>query len=200
MIVEYGVIKENAFRQTGQTITSTAAIFVYYTANTQIVHDDLYELPYSGICWGYGWGSYGEGGSPATTVQSIRSPRASTPPSGTTGSSSKPEKERTGLYHDEGSRDYEDREMVIESPYDEWMWRNKRNGSTKGDLTVHDVAVNQPGLTDNKNRGDKFYDLCRRSTYEDLMAKMKSWAYAAGLPVEQRRHRPVSICYGASEK
>ncbi|KAK1971352.1 hypothetical protein LY78DRAFT_666087 [Colletotrichum sublineola] len=190
MIVEYGVIKENAFRQTGQTITSTAAIFVYYTANTQIVHDDLYELPYSGICWGYGWGSYGEGGSPA----------ASTPPSGTTGSSSKPEKERTGLYHDEGSRDYEDREMVIESPYDEWMWRNKRNGSTKGDLTVHDVAVNQPGLTDNKNRGDKFYDLCRRSTYEDLMAKMKSWAYAAGLPVEQRRHRPVSICYGASEK
>lgn len=239
MIVEYGVIKENTFKQTGQTITSSAAIFVSYTANTQIVYNDLYELPYSGICWGFGWGSNDEGGSPTYIKRGLYDyqPLYKTPTTMKNGLiannlvhhyglthqdngaiytlakspntiltqnwiifEARPEEEQTGLYHDEGSRDYEDKEIVIESPYDEWMWRNERDDTTTGNITAHDIAVNQPGLTDNKNRGDKFYDLFQWSTYNDLTLEMKSWAYAAGLPREQRRNRPVSMCYGPSEK
>lgn len=64
MIVEHGLIKANTFRQTGQHITSSAGVFVSYTSGTEISYNDLYELPYSGICWGFGWGSNDEGGSP----------------------------------------------------------------------------------------------------------------------------------------
>lgn len=181
MIVEYGAIKANTFRQTGQTITSSAAVFVSYTANTQITHNDLYELPYSGICWGYGWGSNDEGGSPPYVERGLYDyqPLYTTPTTMKNGLiannlvhsyglthqdngaiytlakspnttlsrnwiifEGRPEKEQTRLYHDEGSRDYEDKETVIESPYDEWMWRNERNLATTGNITAHDIAVN----------------------------------------------------------
>lgn len=239
MIVEYGVIKENTFKQTGRTITSTAAVFVSYTANTQITHNDLYDLPYSGICWGWGWGSNDEGGSPTYIDRGLYEyqPLYKTPTTMKNGLiannlvhhyglqhqdngaiytlakspntiirnnwiifEARPEKEQTGLYHDEGSRDYEDFNIVIESPYDEWMWRNERDLTTTGNLTVHNIAVNQPTLTDDKNRGDKFYDVFQWSSYKDLTPKMKSWAYSAGLPAKQRHNRPASMCYSPSDK
>lgn len=112
----------------------------------------------------------------------------------------RPEKEQTGLYHDEGSRDYEDKETVIESAYDEWMWRNERVNTTTGNLYVHDIAVNWPSLTDDKDRGDRFEDIFVWKTYADLSARMKSWAYSAGLPVSLRKSRPVSMCYGPEDK
>ncbi|KAK7398745.1 hypothetical protein QQX98_011889 [Neonectria punicea] len=64
MINKDNRILENTFREIAVHITSAAAIFVSYTQGTHIVHNDISDVPYSGICWGYGWGSNDAGGSP----------------------------------------------------------------------------------------------------------------------------------------
>ncbi|KAG5767739.1 hypothetical protein H9Q72_004503 [Fusarium xylarioides] len=58
------VITENIIKDTAQTITSAAGILVTYTTGTVISSNDLSSLPYTGIAWGYGWGSNDKGGVP----------------------------------------------------------------------------------------------------------------------------------------
>ena len=64
MIVSGVVITENIFAGTSRTITSGTGILVTYAADTTITHNDLSDIPYSAICFGYGWGSNDVGGSP----------------------------------------------------------------------------------------------------------------------------------------
>ncbi|KAM0326712.1 hypothetical protein ACHAQA_006585 [Verticillium albo-atrum] len=64
MICKDNRILENTFRKVAVHITSGVPIFVTYTQGTQIIHNDISDVPYSGICWGYGWGSNDAGGSP----------------------------------------------------------------------------------------------------------------------------------------
>ena len=57
-------ITENIFSSVARTFNSGVAIFVSYTTRSQITHNDVSNIPYSGICYGYGWGSNDAGGSP----------------------------------------------------------------------------------------------------------------------------------------
>jgi hypothetical protein len=57
-------ILENIFTDLAYTIDSAVPIFASYAKNTYIVHNDVVNVPYSGICYGYGWGSNDAGGSP----------------------------------------------------------------------------------------------------------------------------------------
>jgi hypothetical protein len=57
-------ILENTIVNTAITYRSAAGLLVTYNNGTEIVGNALSELPYSGICWGYGWGSNDAGGNP----------------------------------------------------------------------------------------------------------------------------------------
>ncbi|KAF5603933.1 pectin lyase [Fusarium subglutinans] len=58
------LVTENILKDTAQTITSAAGILVTYTTGTEVSSNDLSTLPYSGIAWGYGWGTNDKGGVP----------------------------------------------------------------------------------------------------------------------------------------
>ncbi|KAK0382653.1 hypothetical protein NLU13_9959 [Sarocladium strictum] len=64
MINEYITVAENIFFDYGKVFTSVAAILLTYTSGSVISHNDISNGPYSGICWGFGWGSNDAGGSP----------------------------------------------------------------------------------------------------------------------------------------
>ncbi|KAK2755697.1 hypothetical protein FQN54_005847 [Arachnomyces sp. PD_36] len=57
-------VRDNIFRDTQVTITSGTPILFTYTLDSSIEHNDISFVPYSGLCWGYGWGANDEGGSP----------------------------------------------------------------------------------------------------------------------------------------
>ncbi|MEO7933357.1 MAG: right-handed parallel beta-helix repeat-containing protein [Chthoniobacterales bacterium] len=48
-------ISDNLIRRTGHTFPSTAAITAYYMQQSVIEHNDLADLPYTGISIGWGW-------------------------------------------------------------------------------------------------------------------------------------------------
>lgn len=52
------VIANNFIRQVGQEYEDAIPIWVGYARNTLIAHNDLDNVPYSGICVGWGWGTY----------------------------------------------------------------------------------------------------------------------------------------------
>lgn len=64
MVNENNLVTENIIRDTAQTITSAAGILITYTTHTEVSFNDLSLLPYSGIAWGYGWGSNDKGDVP----------------------------------------------------------------------------------------------------------------------------------------
>lgn len=49
-------IENNLIRRTGQYLTGTVAISVYYANSIKICHNDIADVPYSGITLGWGWG------------------------------------------------------------------------------------------------------------------------------------------------
>jgi autotransporter-associated beta strand protein len=51
------VIRDNFIRRAGQDYEDTIAIWVGYSKNTIIAHNDIDNLPYSGISLGWGWNS-----------------------------------------------------------------------------------------------------------------------------------------------
>ena len=64
MINQDNLITENIITDTGITYTSAAGLLVPYNNGTEISRNDLSDLPYSGIAYGYGWGANDAGGSP----------------------------------------------------------------------------------------------------------------------------------------
>ncbi|KAF5722399.1 xylanase A [Fusarium mundagurra] len=64
MTNEYITVTENIFFDFGYTFSSSTAILSTYTTGTTLSNNDISNAPYSGICWGYGWGSNDAGGSP----------------------------------------------------------------------------------------------------------------------------------------
>lgn len=48
-------IANNVFRNTGADYWSAPAITVYYADGASILHNDIYDVPYSGISLGWGW-------------------------------------------------------------------------------------------------------------------------------------------------
>lgn len=63
-INEGNLITENTFFDTAKHITDSCSILVTYTKGTVISHNDISFAPYSGICYGYGWGTNDAGGNP----------------------------------------------------------------------------------------------------------------------------------------
>ena len=52
----YTTISNNVIRRVGQDYTAMPAIAGYYAAYTQIIHNDIRDVPYSAITLGWGWG------------------------------------------------------------------------------------------------------------------------------------------------
>lgn len=55
-------IANNLIRRTGREFEDSAAIFAGYTTRSQIVHNDIANVPWSGISLGWGWGLVDPGG------------------------------------------------------------------------------------------------------------------------------------------
>lgn len=49
------VVSNNVIRRVGQDYSAMPAIAGYYAAYTEIIHNDIAEVPYSGITLGWGW-------------------------------------------------------------------------------------------------------------------------------------------------
>ncbi len=49
-------VENNVIRRPGNEFAGSCAISVYYTNNVNIVHNDIADVPYSGITLGWGWG------------------------------------------------------------------------------------------------------------------------------------------------
>jgi hypothetical protein len=66
LIVKDNEIANNYFHDLGQDYTGSVGIFVGYTNGTVIEHNEIEDLPYTGISLGWGWGEedVGGGGSP----------------------------------------------------------------------------------------------------------------------------------------
>jgi hypothetical protein len=62
MVVTRLTIQNNIFFNNSVLFSSTVPILATYFQYSTIAHNDLYILPYSGICYGYGWGSNDAGG------------------------------------------------------------------------------------------------------------------------------------------
>jgi hypothetical protein len=56
-------ITGNIFRNVSSLFSSTVPIFASYVQSSTISHNDIDQVPYSGICHGFGWGSNDAGGS-----------------------------------------------------------------------------------------------------------------------------------------
>lgn len=63
MINSHIVITNNIFTNVSSLFSSTVSILATYVQYSTISHNDLFQVPYSGICHGYGWGSNDAGGS-----------------------------------------------------------------------------------------------------------------------------------------
>ncbi|MBP3448270.1 MAG: S-layer homology domain-containing protein [Clostridia bacterium] len=53
---EYITIANNAFHRVAYELCGSAAMAVYYPAHTTIEHNDVRDVPYTGISVGWGWG------------------------------------------------------------------------------------------------------------------------------------------------
>ncbi len=56
--VSNNLVVDNYITKTGQEYHDTAAIFVGYTDHTRIVHNEITDIPYTGISMGWGWDGY----------------------------------------------------------------------------------------------------------------------------------------------
>jgi hypothetical protein len=56
-------IEGNIFYNTSSLFSSTVPILFTYVQDSTVKNNDLFHVPYSGICIGYGWGMNDEGGS-----------------------------------------------------------------------------------------------------------------------------------------
>lgn len=71
-IVRDNVISNNLITRIGAEYLDNVAIFVGYTQGTDISHNTLHDLPYSGISMGWGWGYTDTLGAPVARGNVIR--------------------------------------------------------------------------------------------------------------------------------
>ncbi|HEX7478518.1 MAG TPA: right-handed parallel beta-helix repeat-containing protein [Polyangiales bacterium] len=64
MVNQNSTISNNVIHDVGIDYRDAAGILFTYTTNVTVSHNELHDLPYSGICSGYGWGANDAGGSP----------------------------------------------------------------------------------------------------------------------------------------
>lgn len=54
----YNLIKNNYITRIGVINYSAPGIQAYYSQGTQMIHNSVYDVPYSGLCSGWGWNQY----------------------------------------------------------------------------------------------------------------------------------------------
>ncbi|GGD78029.1 S-layer homology domain-containing protein [Paenibacillus nasutitermitis] len=69
--VDRNTIKNNFITKAGAEYHGSVGIWIGYTKNTIVAHNELTDLPYSGISTGWGWGETDEGGSLNYTIPTI---------------------------------------------------------------------------------------------------------------------------------
>ncbi len=57
-LVKNNLIDNNLISKTGQEYHAGMGIITYYTEHTVITHNELHDLPYTGISCGWGWGGH----------------------------------------------------------------------------------------------------------------------------------------------
>ncbi|MDM8009318.1 MAG: right-handed parallel beta-helix repeat-containing protein [Phycisphaerae bacterium] len=62
MIVRGNVIRNNVIHDVGVEFQGSVGIFTGYVSETVIAHNEIYNLPYTGISVGWGWGEEDAGG------------------------------------------------------------------------------------------------------------------------------------------
>lgn len=70
-IVKNNTIENNYFTATGQDYFDSVPIWVGYTENTLIEHNEINGAPYTGISVGWGWGVFDQGGSGGYTTPTV---------------------------------------------------------------------------------------------------------------------------------
>lgn len=71
MINKNLLVSGNIFYNTSSLFTSTVPILSTYIQYSEISNNDLSQLPYSGICHGWGWGANDVGGSPRYVLRGL---------------------------------------------------------------------------------------------------------------------------------
>jgi hypothetical protein len=69
--VDRNTIKNNFITKVGAEYHGSVGIWTGYTKNTVVAHNEITDLPYSGISIGWGWGETDEGGSLNYTIPTI---------------------------------------------------------------------------------------------------------------------------------
>lgn len=70
-IIKDNTIKNNFFTRVGQQYYDSVPIWVGYTENTLIEHNEIYSVSYTGINVGWGWGEFDVGGPAGYTVPTV---------------------------------------------------------------------------------------------------------------------------------
>lgn len=157
------IIDNNVFRQTGLDYWSAPAIIVYYAAKTQITHNDIYDVPYTGISLGWGW--YFKPNSTVSRENVVvgnkigKYMQKCRDGGGIYTLGQQPDsviKENyifdqaqayAGLYHDEGSAYFTTTDNVVDNYNDPfntsifWLLMNGREDGPNGGKTVYQIQV-----------------------------------------------------------
>jgi len=125
------ILRNNYITRTGAEYFDSAAIWAGYVADSIIDHNEICDVPYTGISLGWGWGtpSYAarnviSNNRIERTMQVLRDGGAIYTLSDQPGSSVTGNYIRSterGLYHDEGSGFFTDRRNVVEDASDAWL-------------------------------------------------------------------------------
>lgn len=70
LIVQDNTVKRSYVTRAGAEYYDATGIFVGYTTHTTVANNELFDLPYTGISAGWGWGSVDPGGSGGYTTPS----------------------------------------------------------------------------------------------------------------------------------
>ena len=161
-ICQNNQIDNNVFWKVGLDYWSAPALAVYYAAGTTITHNDIYDVPYSGITLGWGW--YWTPNSTTGRQNVVRYNRIgkflqrTRDGGGIYTLGQQPDSlvqynyifdqgaAYGGLYHDEGSAHFETSYNVVDNLYTgtddvNWIHVNGKDGGPNGGKTTYDIAV-----------------------------------------------------------
>jgi hypothetical protein len=147
-------VRDNYVTQAAAEYQSAVGIFFAYSDHASIVHNEVANLPYTGISLGWGWGtdSYAKANSIAyNSIHDVMEllydggaiyTLSSQPESTVTGNAiqrSAPGPGRTGIYHDQGSEYFTDSSNVIAGF---WYWLQMDWNTGKSNTVANNTVKN----------------------------------------------------------
>jgi hypothetical protein len=125
-------ILNNYIARTGQEFYDSVGIWVGYVADTTIAHNELMDLPYTGISVGWGWGTASYANNNRITNNRIERPMQllwdgggiytlSAQPNSILAGNSIVDSKDIGIYHDQGSAYFTDRNNIVQNAGIYWL-------------------------------------------------------------------------------